>query len=131
MEKYSKLVAEHLKARKSKDIVASNLLGVLKGEVDTIIKGSSGVVDSIVEDVAKKMVKGLKIVGGEQSVQEIKILEIYLPETLSESQIKEVLDSIDLSTLPNIGAKMAKAMSIMKGKADGGVIKDILLKYYN
>ena len=63
---------------------------------------------------------------------ELKIIEEYLPEQMSEEQIGAALDKI-LSEAGEVSQKMfGKLMGIaskeLKGKADGALIKDILQK---
>jgi len=63
---------------------------------------------------------------------ELKIIEEYLPEQMSEEQIGAALDKI-LSEAGEVSQKMfGKLMGIaskeLKGKADGAVIKEILQK---
>jgi hypothetical protein len=63
---------------------------------------------------------------------ELKIIEEYLPEQMTEEQISAALDKI-LAEAGEVNQKMfGKLMGIaskeLKGKADGSVIKDILQK---
>jgi len=63
---------------------------------------------------------------------ELKIIEEYLPEQMSEDQISAALDKI-LAEAGEVNQKMfGKLMGMaskeLKGKADGAVIKDILQK---
>ena len=103
MGKYKELVEDHLNARITKNKIASDVLGVLRGEVETTLKNDPNAdADTAVEAKAKQMAKGLETVGGEQSQIEMEILEQYLPKTLSEDQIKAELDKLDLTKLSNI-----------------------------
>lgn len=133
MGKYKDLVEDHLNARIVKNKVASDVLGTLKGEVETALKGSDRPIseDEVVENMAKSMVKGLEIVGGEQSKTEIDILQPYLPQTMTKEQIKEVLEPMNLSLLGNLGAKIGRAMSVLKGRADGNDVRNVIQEFYN
>lgn len=131
MGKYKQLVEDHKQARLARNQEASNALGTLRGEVETILKNGDSDPDATTEAAAKKMVKGLETVGGEQSQREIEILEPYLPQTLTEDQIKAELDTLDLGSKPNVGAKMGAAMKHLKGRADGNDVKKVVLKHYN
>lgn len=66
-------------------------------------------------------------------LQEIAVLEQFLPEALSEAQISKVI----LETITNLGAKgmqdMGKVMGVVSkelaGKADGKIIADLVKKH--
>lgn len=66
-------------------------------------------------------------------LQEIAVLEQFLPEALSEEQISKVI----LETITNLGAKgmqdMGKVMGVVSkelaGKADGKIIADLVKKH--
>ncbi|HOK92113.1 MAG TPA: GatB/YqeY domain-containing protein [Spirochaetota bacterium] len=63
---------------------------------------------------------------------ELKIIEEYLPEQMSEEEISKVLDRI-IAEAGEVSQKMfGKLMGIaskeLKGKADGNIIKEILQK---
>lgn len=132
MGKYKDLVEDHLNARIGKNKEASNVLGVLRGEVETTLKNEPNAdADEVVEVAAKKMVKGLEAVGGEDSKREIEILEPYLPETLNDDQIIAELDKLNLDESMPFGRKMGMAMKAIEGRADGADVKRIVMKYYN
>lgn len=131
MNKYIKLADAHLDARVLRDKVASDLLGTILGEVQTILKGTDKLPDDTVEDVVKKAVKNLEVIGTDLSKREIELLQPYLPETMTEAQIVEALDKADLAPSMNFGQKMGIAMKTVGGKADGAAVKRIVMKYYN
>ncbi|EKD64231.1 MAG: GatB/Yqey family protein [uncultured bacterium] len=76
------------------------------------------------EDLAKK----------EQA--EMKILEVYMPEQMSEEQVREiaiqVIAQVGATSMADIGKVMGALMGKVKGKADGGlvnkVVKELLQK---
>ncbi|MCQ2554425.1 MAG: GatB/YqeY domain-containing protein [Clostridia bacterium] len=66
--------------------------------------------------------------------QEIAILERYLPEQLSEDQIKEVIIAVaeELQiekSMSNMGKLMGPVMAKVKGVADGGIVKKLVQDY--
>ncbi len=61
---------------------------------------------------------------------EIEILEKYLPEQLSEKEIKnlarEAIEKIGATGFKDIGKVMAELMPRIKGKAEGGLVSKIV-----
>lgn len=66
----------------------------------------------------------------ENEQKEMAILEDYLPEQVSEeelrSRIQEVIESSDAQGPKDIGKVMKTVIPEFKGKADGGLIKNIV-----
>lgn len=66
----------------------------------------------------------------DEEIQQAEILEKYLPKQLSESEIKNELESIIIevgaSSMADIGKVMGKAMASLKGKADGSLISKLV-----
>ena len=66
----------------------------------------------------------------DDEIQQAEILEKYLPEQLSETEIKKELESIisdiGASSMADIGKVMGKAMESLKGKADGSLISKLV-----
>jgi len=70
----------------------------------------------------------------EKEKAELKILEAYLPEQLSEEEVrkiaKEVIEKIGAKEQKDMGKVMAELMPKLKGKADGSlagkVVKELL-----
>tara|TARA_B100000768_G_scaffold179398_1_gene196993 strand:+ start:1640 stop:2092 length:453 start_codon:yes stop_codon:yes gene_type:complete len=64
-----------------------------------------------------------------EEIEQAKVLEIYLPKQLSReeltNEIKNIIDSLGASSMSDIGKVMGKAMGLLKGKADGGLISKI------
>ncbi len=61
---------------------------------------------------------------------ELKIIETYLPEQLSEEEIeakvKEIAAAVGAESKKDFGKLMGAAMKELKGKADGNVIRKIV-----
>lgn len=70
------------------------------------------------------LIEGLK--------EEIKILEEYLPEMMSEEElkkiIKEVIDKTGVNSKNEIGKVMKEIMPKVKGKADGKKVNQLVLE---
>ncbi|MBD1804865.1 GatB/YqeY domain-containing protein [Microcoleus sp. FACHB-SPT15] len=66
----------------------------------------------------------------EQQVQELAIIEEYLPKQLSDEEVGEVVDevmaSVGASSIKDMGKVMGPVMQQLKGKADGQKIQAIV-----
>ena len=64
---------------------------------------------------------------------ELAIIEKYLPEQMSESDIEKVVDEVIASfgTDGGLGAIMGSVMSKLGGQADGKVVRNIVTKKLN
>ncbi|MDD2731903.1 MAG: GatB/YqeY domain-containing protein [Candidatus Pacebacteria bacterium] len=66
----------------------------------------------------------------EKEKAEIKILEKYLPEQISEEEIKKIVEEAvrktGASQIKDMGRIMAEVMPKLKGKADGSIISKIV-----
>ena len=64
-----------------------------------------------------------------EEIEQAKVLEVYLPKQLSEeelsNEIKNIIDSLGASSMSDIGKVMGRAMGLLKGKADGGLISKL------
>lgn len=138
MNKLEQLKKEYLQTRKDKTVVKTGVLGVLLGEVQTQMKNSSDKEDDILEVCAKKMHNAAKSNAkdvsedlAESYILEMEYLEPYLPQTMSEGEILKVIQNSDVGEMPTFGARMGRAMSLLKGRADGSDVKRVVQKFYN
>lgn len=131
MDKYLKLKVDHLKARKDKDVLASNLLGTFRSEVEDAFRTSSDTTDEVIEYIAKKFVKGLETVGTRDAKREMEILQPYLPETMTTKQIIDTLSGEGLEELDSFGAKMGRAMGLIGKRADGALVRQVIKDHFN
>lgn len=64
---------------------------------------------------------------------EIEILEVYLPQQLSEDElseiVKETVAEVGASSKAEMGKVMAAIMPKVKGKADGSLVNKIVLQH--
>jgi len=62
--------------------------------------------------------------------KELEILKEYLPEQMSEEEIrnlvKEIIEKVGAKTQKDMGKVMSQLMPIIKGKADGGLVSNIV-----
>ena len=68
----------------------------------------------------------------EKANQEIKVLQSYLPEQLSDEElektIKKIIDESNLKDLQAVGRLTGLVMKEVKGRADGNRVKDFITK---
>ena len=66
-------------------------------------------------------------------LDEIKVLDSYQPEQLPEEEIirivAEISSQVGASGPKDMGKVMGKAMAEVKGRADGGKVKDLVLRH--
>lgn len=71
----------------------------------------------------------------ENEKKELQILEIYLPEMMSKEEIEKIVKEKKTSLGINDKAKMGQFMGVimkeLKGKADGGDVKEVVEKSFN
>jgi uncharacterized protein YqeY len=135
------------KAFKNKDIVAKGVLSMLKSEIanmeiDLGVR-EKGLADEQVIKVIKKMIKqrkdsfeqfqkGDNAEMAEAEMAEISVLEKYLPEQMSveeiENKVKQVIDKVGAESVNDLGKVMGVAMSELKEKADGNIVREIVNK---
>ena len=69
----------------------------------------------------------------ETELDEMKVLDSYQPEQLPEEEIirivAEISSQVGASGPKDMGKVMGKAMAEVKGRADGGKVKDLVLKH--
>lgn len=69
----------------------------------------------------------------ESELDEVKVLDSYQPEQLSDEEIKkiviEISEQVKASGPKDMGKVMGKAVAAVKGRAEGGRIKKIVLKH--
>lgn len=139
-----KINKDYIEAKKSRDTLKESVLNLLKSnikykEIEAKSKGKtledSDIIDLIKQEI-KKRKESIELYekGGrkelvEKESLEIKILQEYLPEQLSEDEVKAVLEKVieDIGALSmkDFGKVMKEAMKDLKGRADGEVIRKI------
>ncbi len=68
----------------------------------------------------------------EKEAKELEIIKKYLPEQLSEEEVKKIIDTAIEKTgvkeIKDFGRVMAEAMKELKGKADASIVSEIIKK---
>lgn len=83
-------------------------------------------------DSIEQFRKGGRVELAEKEEEEIKILNAYLPEQLSEKEITDIVkkaaDEIWAKSMKDMGRLMKEVMPRVKGKADGRLVNEIVKK---
>lgn len=93
----------------------------------------------VVSSAAKKRKESIDLFqkGGrpdlvEQESQELAIIQEYLPKQMSEEEVRKVIQEVitqsGATTPADFGKVMPGVMKILKGKADGKLIQDLVKK---
>ncbi len=76
--------------------------------------------------------KGGRVDLAEKEQKELSILQEYLPEQLSETEIEQLVDKtvkdLSASSITDMGKVMGKLSGELKGKADMGVVSSLVKK---
>ena len=113
-----------VKAMKEGDTLKRDVLRVLRGELQrNFLTEDTDVISTI-----KKMIANIKENNGDQA--EIDILEPYLPQQMTESQmrylVKEVINDEDIDSMSGMGVIMAHFKNKHSGTYDGRVLSTIV-----
>ena len=138
----NKIIEDIKSAMKSQDKVALAVVRMLKSDIQIaeLNKKSELTDDEIVsivskqikmrKDSIKEFEKGNRNDLIEQSEQEIKILEKYLPEQLTEEEVTDIINNVFSKVNPTSSSDMGKIMGaltpLVKGKADMGIVSKIV-----
>ena len=139
-----KLVADLKDAMLAKDEVRVSTLRMLKAAVMKFEVSGTEKKDATDDDIIsilKKEVKSRKDsveqfrAGNREDLAkkeeaELKVLEVYLPEQMSEEQVREiakkVIAEVGAASPADMGKVMGALMGHVKGKADGGVVNKVV-----
>lgn len=104
MNLVKKLKKDYLDSRKSKNVVLSNLLSVVIGDINKYeIDTKKEVTDDEAIKIIKKVLKGvndtISYKTSENSLIEKEVLESYLPKQLSEDELRDMLFKLSLPSM--------------------------------
>ena len=134
-----KINKDYIEAFKAKDSVKKNLLSVIKGEIQTLEKntGSENLSDEDVNKILNKSVKSLKETlnslapvdgSGDKLVQtsvELAIIQSYLPQQMSESQVQDKINELISIGINSVGSIMKEFSSL---PADKKLVSELVKK---
>lgn len=141
MDLKSRLFDDMKAAMRDKDVLAKELLQILRGGILQIEKDKQISLDEqgaleVVSREYKKRVETLNDLAGmsgdfvEKTKAELAILEKYLPKQLTESEITELVTAKIAETGAKGPRDMGKLMQVLmpetKGKADGKLVNQIV-----
>jgi len=122
------------KAMIEEDVDKKNALRLILGEVPRLNKSvGQNVSDDELIKIITKMIKSEKVVmkyNGQKSSTFIDCLKEYLPKMMNAVEIKSWIkdkDNLDISQFEPKMKAMGYVMGQLKGKADGNVVKKILI----
>jgi len=130
------------KEKLKKDVLMMARAAVKQKEVDTRQELSD---DDIVDILAKQIkqkrdsIEDFKKANRDDLVDQaradIAILEVYMPEQLTEEEIetivKEAIIATNAQTMKDMGKVMGAIMPKVKGKADGTIVNQLVKKHLN
>jgi uncharacterized protein len=116
------------------------LLAALHNKEITMRKGGEVELndEQVIETIASELKKRKDSIeaytaGGRQDLadkekSEMKILEKYLPEQMSDEELEKVVLDVMASGADNFGKVMGQVMAKVKGKADGNRVSEVVKK---
>lgn len=138
-----KILEDYKSALKQKDQIKSSILNFLRSEMNyaRIEKKKDKLDDADIITVIKKQVKshqdsieqfekGGRLDLAEKEKKELEILKSYLPQELSEAELKNIIDeiinSIPNATIKEMGRVMKEVMQKTSGRADGKLVSELV-----
>lgn len=136
------IIADLTTAMKAREELKLSVLRMLKADIMKYeVSGADKVAtDEVVIDLIKRGIKqrkdsilGFRQGGNEEAAQkeldEIKILEVYMPEQMGEDEVKKIVAEVigQMNAGPgDFGKVMGGAMVKTKGQADGGLVNKVV-----
>ena len=129
-----KISKDYMTAFKEKNVVAKNLLSVVKGEIQTIEKNtgvdclSDAEVIKILNKTAKSLNEVIATNGDEESKLQLTIVEALLPTALTREDIVAKVNELVASGVTNVGGIMKEFATLqVDRKVVSEVIKEVLV----
>ena len=119
-------------AFKAKDMDRKNFLGVVKGEIQNEEGRKIGRTvssDDMVMTILRKMEKSLKQTNPPESISELEYIKPYLPQLMSEEQIRQIVAGYISSGFKNPSAIIATFNKEHKGLADNKLVSEIIKEF--
>jgi len=119
--------ADFMTAFKAKDMDKKNFLSVLKGDIQLAESKENYEGEETVLSIVNKMKKSLESFTTEDTERELSYLEPYLPQLMSEVEIREAVQQIIINTgETNMGKVMGYFNKEYSGKADNKLVSQIV-----
>jgi len=137
-----KLLEDLKVSMRDKNVVRKNTVQMIRAAILQIEKDTGSVVDDakIVDIIAKEMKKKKDAMADfekaerqdliDQTNEEMKVLEEYLPKQLSKEEIKEIvskiISDIGATSMKDMGIIMKEAKAVIGAGADGKTINEVV-----
>lgn len=137
-----KLLEDLKVSMRDKNVVRKNTVQMVRAAILQIEKDTGSVVDDakIIDIIAKEMKKKKDAMADfekaerqdliDQTNEEMRVLEEYLPKQLSKNEIKEivskVISEIGATSMKDMGIVMKEAKSAIGAGADGKTINEVV-----
>ena len=137
-----KLLADLKQSMKDKNVVRKNTVQMVRAGILQVEKDTGKEVDDnkIIDIIAKEMktkkdaIKDFEIAGRQdlvdQTNEEMKVLEEYLPKQLSKEEIKEIVEKVikdvGATSIKDMGIVMKEAKAKIGAGADGRAINEVV-----
>ena len=132
---------------RDKNVVRKNTVQMVRAAILQIEKDTGSVVDDekIIDIIAKEMKKKKDAMADfekaarqdliDQTNEEMKVLEEYLPKQLSKEEIKEIvskiISDIGATSMKDMGIVMKEAKAVIGAGADGKTINEVVKELLN
>jgi uncharacterized protein YqeY len=142
MEILEKIEADLKEAIKSGDTITADTLRMIKSDLsyEKAKKGEEIEEEKVMEIIARatkrrresieEYKKGNREDLADKEAAELRVVEKYLPEQMSEEEVEKIVDtvlgSVGEVTRKDFGRVMGQLMKELKGKVDGSVVKSVL-----
>ncbi len=143
-----KILMEDLKdSMKNKDTIRKNTITMVRAaikqeEVDNKKELTEDEILTIINKELKErrhsieeFKKGDRLDLVESSEKEIEVLLKYLPEQLTEEELKKIvigaIEEVKAGSMKDMGKIMGSVMPKIKGRADGSMVNKIVKDYFN
>ena len=142
-----KLLEDLKVSMREKNVVRKNTVQMIRAAILQIEKDTGNVVDDakIIDIIAKEMKKKKDAMADfekagrqdliDQTNEEMKVLEEYLPKQLSKEEIKEIVSKVIAKTgatsMKDMGIVMKEAKAEIGAGADGKTINEVVKELLN
>jgi len=137
------ITADQTQAMKDRDEIKLSVLRMLSAAIknEEIAQQGKELSEEAVQEVvvrqAKQLTESIKDFarGGREDLVaktqgEVDILQTYLPEQMSEEELKNIVQKVladnDLNEVSQMGQAMGMVMKAVKGQADGNTVKELV-----
>ncbi|HHZ64502.1 MAG TPA: hypothetical protein EYN38_09785 [Flavobacteriales bacterium] len=121
-----KIYEDFLVAFKARETDKKNFLGVIKGEIMNDIGRGTDPNDENVLKILKSIEKGLKETGTDEAMKELEYLAPYMPALMSEDEVTKIIEGLIADGKSDIGSIMKEFNTTYRGKADNGMVSNVV-----